>query len=100
MRLLFLNIACILTVFDIEAPVDEKLEASFNEERVIRYDGIFLPLPPPSAFMTAAIDIHPKENCSIQVHDKASLRCELEVDEDRLHSCRSMKIGRSPGQGL
>ena len=36
MRLIVLNIACILTLFDIEAPAKEKLEAIFNEERVIR----------------------------------------------------------------
>lgn len=36
MRTVFLQIACILTVFDIEAPVDEKLEAEFNQEHVIR----------------------------------------------------------------
>ena len=30
-RTLFLNIACTLAVFDIEAPADEKLEAKFRE---------------------------------------------------------------------
>ena len=36
-RMIFLNIACILTLFDIEAPIGEKLEAKFNEEQLIRY---------------------------------------------------------------
>ena len=37
MRTLFLNVACILTLFDIGAPVNEKLEASYNEEHLLRY---------------------------------------------------------------
>jgi len=36
MRTLFINIACILTIFDIEAPIGEKLEARFNQENIIR----------------------------------------------------------------
>lgn len=32
LRTLFFNIACILTLFNIEAPLDEKLEAEFTEE--------------------------------------------------------------------
>lgn len=36
MRTIFLNIASILTIFDIEAPADEKLEAKFNEEHILR----------------------------------------------------------------
>jgi len=37
MRTLFIDIACILTVFDIVAPEDETLQAKFNEEHLIRY---------------------------------------------------------------
>ena len=37
MRTLFLSIACTLILFDIEAPVDEKLEANFNEKGIVRY---------------------------------------------------------------
>jgi len=36
MRIMFLNVACILTLFDIEAPTNEKLEANFNEEHLVR----------------------------------------------------------------
>jgi len=36
LRTIFLNVACILSLFDIGAPIGEKLEASFSEERVIR----------------------------------------------------------------
>ena len=34
---MFLNAACILTLFDIGAPMNEKLEANFNEEHLLRY---------------------------------------------------------------
>ena len=37
MRSLFLNTACILILFNIEAPVNEKLEANFNDEGFVRY---------------------------------------------------------------
>ena len=36
MRTLFLNVACVLALFNIEAPVDEKLEAIFNKEVFLR----------------------------------------------------------------
>ena len=40
LRVLFLNIACTLAVFDIEAPVGEKLEPKFHESHV-RYVTCF-----------------------------------------------------------
>ena len=42
MRVIFLNVACTLTLFDIGAPINEKLEANFDEERIIRYVTISL----------------------------------------------------------
>lgn len=45
MRTIFLNVACILTLFDIEAPTGEKLEAEFNEEHVLRYVTVCFPTP-------------------------------------------------------
>lgn len=36
MRALFLNMACILALFDIEVPVGEKLKVRFNEEHILR----------------------------------------------------------------
>jgi len=40
-RTIFLNIACILTLFDIEAPIGEKLEAKFNKEHILRKPAPF-----------------------------------------------------------
>lgn len=37
MRIIFLNIACILTLFNIEAPTGEILEAKFSEDSILRY---------------------------------------------------------------
>ena len=37
MQAIFLNIACILTLFDIGAVANEKLEANIIEEHLIRY---------------------------------------------------------------
>ena len=34
---MFLNIACILALFDIEAPANEKLEAHFPDTGMVRY---------------------------------------------------------------
>ena len=39
MRTLFLNFAGFLTLFDIKAPIEEKLEAKFSEESTARYVG-------------------------------------------------------------
>jgi len=36
LRILFLNIACTLAVFDIEAPAGEKLEPKYHES-IVRY---------------------------------------------------------------
>lgn len=37
LRTIFLNIACILTLFDIEAPLDGVLEPKFSEDSIMRY---------------------------------------------------------------
>ena len=37
MRIIFLNFACILTLFNIESPPDEKLEGLFSDKSIIRY---------------------------------------------------------------
>lgn len=37
MRTIFLNVATILTVFDIRVPLDEKLEPRYDEEHLLRY---------------------------------------------------------------
>ena len=36
MRALFINITCILSLLNIEAPIDEKLEAGFSEKGALR----------------------------------------------------------------
>lgn len=41
MRTLFLNIACILAFFDIEAPAGESLEANFHEDGIVRNPAPF-----------------------------------------------------------
>ena len=70
---MFLNAACVLTLFDIGAPMNEKLEANFNEEHLLRYFIIplsFLRCIVSSVFVT---DVYLKETGPIQVHDKTSL---------------------------
>ena len=100
MRTLFFNIACILTLFDIGAPINEKLEANYNEEHLLRYVMIspylFFFCDPgsmvPSVFLNLVTDVCLKETSTIQVHDKTSLRCQLEVDEVHA-SCDGSLIG-------
>ena len=77
LRTIFLNVACTLTLFDIGAPINEKLEANFTEELISRYVTI-----PPCLFcnpgclvsqcLWALLLICLKETGPIQVHDKTS----------------------------
>lgn len=61
---MFLNIACILTLFNITAPVDEKLEPNFDEEHILRcvsfYDSV-----PSLQWYTIVIDAYLKDTGAI-----------------------------------
>ena len=46
----------------------------------------------PSVFLKLVTDVCLKETSTIQVHDKSSLRCQLEVDEVHA-SCDGSLIG-------
>ena len=76
MRVIFLNVACTLTLFDIGAPINERLEANFDEERIIRYVTISLCLFCGNlgcmSVMTVT-DGYPQETGAIQVHNNTSL---------------------------
>ena len=72
MRIIFLNVACILNLFDIGAPINEKLEANFDEERIIRHVTISL-LAIPVVSVMAVTDVCLKETGSIQVYNNTSL---------------------------
>lgn len=78
MRSLFLNFACILTLFNIEPPVHEKLEANFKDGFVRCVTISWPPFSDPpcvaiSVFVKVVTDTYLKAPCSIQVPDNASL---------------------------
>ena len=61
MRTIFLNFACILTLFNVEGPLDEKLEAKFSGESIIRCVIIFQPVFPdiPRRMQLTRVSRHP-----------------------------------------
>ena len=61
MRTIFLNFACVLTLFNVEDPLDEKLEAKFSGESIIRYVMIFQPAFPdtPRWMQLTRVSRHP-----------------------------------------
>lgn len=104
MRTIFLNVACILTIFDIRAPTHGKLEAKFVDDRLIRYFPVSLCLfcdpcyVVSSGYVKLVTDAFLKDANPIQVQYQASIRCQLEVDEVCV-CCGSVRllIGNSQG---
>lgn len=86
MRSMFLDVACILAFFDIGALANEKLEANFDEEHLLRYVTVLLHLFCDPGCMVFSVlgnllaDVCLKETNPIQVQDKTSLRYQLEAD--------------------
>ena len=79
LRTLFLNIACTLAVFEISAPVGEKLEAKYHEG-FIRY--VLVPdSPPRDSGILFGADARCKVPSPVQVRDQASLCREFEVGQ-------------------
>ena len=75
MRTISLNVACILILFNIEAPVHGGLEADFKEESFIRYVTVSQPRfsDPLECFVNAGADVRSKTPRPIQVPDNTSL---------------------------
>ena len=87
MRTLFIDVASILTVFDIVAPEGGNFQAKFNEEHLIRYAAISVSRPYCAlCFASTKIvaDVYLKESGPVQVHNKTPLRRQLKVDEVRM----------------